>query len=233
MAIFTPLRNYAGHEHVLNALPTFAHQNGNLYGIAIEKQAGVRQNLTVYRKRPGASAAEQVHRFVGGVDSAAQIAAGGCAILPNGSLEVWASAVPMGIPPITKTGFVGGWWDPIPGIDDPWSSGGGVKLFDVPLTHPTWEGRQMAANTGVLIDIPAVFGAPVASVYVVRFVVVADGPNIRARAGTERAPFILTANTKAAGVEEHLQGDAPGPICYVSTAQGAAKVWFQIVGVAG
>ncbi len=81
--------------------------------------------------------------------------------------------------------------------------------------------------------MPATFHAPPARVYVIRFVMVADAPNIRARAGTDRAPFILTCNSKAAGVEEMAQGVAPGPSCYVSTAQGAATVWLQIVGIAG
>lgn len=227
---FEPIANYSGYEHILNAVPCFVHKNGNSYGVAIEKVGGVRQDLSVYRTRPGATVRELVKRYIGGVDSRAQIAAGGCQILQDGTLEVWASAVPVTSAPVTKTGF-SGVFDRVPSIDEPWTSG--TQLFDLPLTSPQWEGRQMAKDEGVWIDVPAVFHAPEASVYVVRFVMVADAANIRARAGTQAAPFILTCNSKGPGIEEMLQGNAPGPDCYVSTAQGAARVWFQIVGIAG
>jgi hypothetical protein len=125
--IFHPLVNYAGYEHVLNALPCFIHPNGNVYGVAVEKQGGTRQNLACYRVRPGATGRELAHRFVGGIDSVSQIAAGGCLIDHAGNLIVWASAVPQGMATVTKTGFVGGYWDPIPGIDDPWSYGAGSR----------------------------------------------------------------------------------------------------------
>ena len=233
---FTPLINYSGYEHVLNCMPTFFHQNGNVYGIAIEKQGGLRQNLSVYRVRPGSLARELVKRYVGGVDTKSQIAAGGCGILQDGSLWVWASAVPKELPPITQTGFVGGFFDPIPGVDDPWSGGtpgpsGGVVLFDAPITNPAWEGRAIPANSGIAVDIPSTFGVPAAAAYLVRFVVQSDAPNVRVRAGTQAAPFILTCNTQIANVQVHTQGWAPGPICYVSTVNGAAVVWFRLVGM--
>lgn len=227
---FQPLINYQGYAHCLNALPCFVHPgNGNLYGIAIEKQAGLRQNLSVYRVRPGSLVRELVHRYVGGVDSASQIAAGGCVIRKDGSLEVWASAVPIGIPPITQTGFVGGCWDPIPGVDEPWGAGG-ITLFPAPVTSPTWEARTLSG--GVLVDIPAVFGVPSASAYLVRFVASASAPNVRVRAGaSEQAPAFLTVNTQAAGVQVHTQGWTPGPQAWISTANGAALIWLQIVGM--
>jgi len=123
---FTPLINYAGYAHVLNALPCFVHPgNGNLYGVAVEKQSGTKQNLSVYRARPGSLERELVKRYTGGgVDAQSQIAAGGCVIDRDGSLHVWASADPVGGEKITETGFVGGFWEPIPGVDEPWSSGG-------------------------------------------------------------------------------------------------------------
>ena len=226
--MFTPLINYSGYAHVLNALPCFVHQNGNLYGIAIEKQSGLRQNLSVYRVRPGSNVRELVHRYVGGIDSQAQIAAGGCVIQRDGSLWVWASAVPVGIPPITTTGFVGGFWEPIPDVDEPWGDGGGITLFDAPLISPAWEGR--ALNGGELVDIPSVFSAPVASSYLVRFVVQADAANVRVRAGTHAAPFFLTVNTQIAGVQIHAQGWIPGPEAWISTINGSALVWLQIIG---
>lgn len=240
---FTPLIDYHSYEHILNAVPCFVHPgNGNLYGIAIEKQAGIRQNLSVYRVRPGSPARELVHRYVGGIDSAAQIAAGGCVIHQDGSLEVWASAVPLGIPPITKTGFVGGFWEPIPNVDEPWTSGGapgppgpagpagagGVVLFPVPLTSPDWEARTL--SSGVLVDIPAVFGCPIASAYLVRLVASASAPNVRVRAGTVDAPYFLTVNTQVAGVQVHAQGFSPGPQMYISSVNGTALTWLQIVG---
>lgn len=233
---FTPLANYAGYAHVLNAMPCFIHPgNGNLYGIAIEKQGGTRQNLSVYRVRPGNPARELVKRYVGGgVDAASQIAMGGCIVHPDGSLEVWASAVPAGLPPITETGFVGGFWPRIPDVDEPYplggGSGGGVTLFDAPRTAPLWEGRQLAANVGEWVDIPAVFGVPAADSYLLRFVALAAAADVRVRAGTEKAPFFLTVNTQIPNIQVHTQGWAPGPQCWVSTAQGAAQVWLQVIG---
>jgi hypothetical protein len=143
---FEPIANYAGYEHVLNGMPDFVHpQNGNMYGIAIEKVGGVRQDLSVYRTRPGSTQKELVKRYIGGADSRAQIAAGGCQILQDGSLEVWASAVPVTSPPVTKTGF-SGVWDRVPGVDAPWSASGGT-----------------APPVGVAVPIPP--GSPLASIW--------------------------------------------------------------------
>jgi hypothetical protein len=238
---FQPLTSYAGYEHVLNAVPCFIHPgNHNLYGIAIEKVGDVRQDLSVYRVRPGVNARELVHRYLGGSDSAAQIAAGGCVIHPDGSLEVWASAVPVAQPDITKTGFVGGFWPRIPNIDAPYTYGAGPAgpigpkgsgsptLFPAPLTSAEWNGRQVSG--GVDVDIPAVFGAPSASGYLIRFVAVAAAPNVRVRAGTQPNPYFLTLNTQIPNVEVHTQGWAPGPHVYVSTVNGPASVWLQVIG---
>ena len=234
---FQPLVNYSGYEHVLNALPTFVHPtNGNLYGVAIEKQGGTRQNLSVYRVRPGSHTCELVKRWVGGIDSKAQIAAGGCVILQDGSLEVWASAVPVVIPPVTKTGFEGV-WDRVPNVDEPWSGtstppapagSGGVVLLPSVATNAAWEGHVLSA--GVLVDIPSVFGAPPADTYLARVTMHAPLPNVRARFGTETCPFFFTVNSQVAGVDAMAQGWVPGPACYVSPAQGQPVVWFQIVG---
>ena len=242
---FTPLISYVSYQHVLNALPCFVHPNGNIYGIAIEKQSGIRQNLSVYRVRPGSQVRELVHRYVGGIDSAAQIAAGGCVIDQTGALHVWASAIPLGIPPITQTGFVGGFWEPIPGVDEPWISGGepgppgpqggvgppgsgGIALLPAPRTATAWEGRTLSG--GELVDVPAVFGVPSASAYLIRFVASASKADVRVRAGTHDAPYFVTMNTKVAGLQVHTQGWVPGPSAYVSTVSGAAIIWFQICG---
>lgn len=168
--MFTPLINYAGYEHVLNAVPCFIHPgNHNVYGIAIEKHGDIRQDLSVYRVRPGSQVRELAHRFVGGgVDAQTQIAAGGCLIRPDGSLEVWASADPVGGTPITKTGFVGGFWPPIPGIDDPYplvsalqaqiaalearinalppTTTGGTLV--IPAQQAPWEGGEIILQAG-------------------------------------------------------------------------------------
>lgn len=232
---FQPLTNvnYQGHEHVLNGVPCFVHPgNGNSYGIDIDKVGGLQQNLNVYRTRPGSTARELVRRYVGGADSAAQIAAGGCVILQDGSLEVWASAVPPSQPNVTKTGFQGV-WDRIPNVDAPWSSGGGSHLFDAPLTSSQWDGRAMPADSGVAVDIPSTFGAPAAQSYLIRFIAVSDAPDVRVRAGrVGGAPDYLTMNSQVAGIEMHIQGHAPGPQMYISTARGPAQVWLRVLGLA-
>lgn len=151
-----PLINYAGYEHVLGAAPCFIHPNGNLYGVACEKQGGTRQNLSVYRVRPGQNVRELVKRYVGGVDSQAQIAMGGCVIHMDGSLEVWASAVPVGVPPLTKTGFQGV-WDRVPGVDTPYTYGS-AGAAGVPVLIPVG-GAISQLYTGVYtaldFDTPA------------------------------------------------------------------------------
>ena len=195
-------------EHVLHAVPCFVHPtNGNMYGVVIEKIGGVRQDLSVYRTRPGSTHRELVKRYIGGQDSRAQIAAGGCVILQDGTLEVWATAVPPLQPNVTDTGFQGV-WDRVPGVDAPWSSGGAqgpmgpagpagagsVTLFDTPRTSTAWQGRTVSA--GESVDIPAVFGAPSATAYLIRFAAVATAANVRIRAGTQAAPYFLTLNTQ-------------------------------------
>lgn len=242
MADIIPLINYDNYEHVLNAVPCFIHPNGNRYGIAVEKVKGVEQNISVYRIRPGSTARELVYRYTGGVDSQAQIAAGGCWILPDGSLEVWASAVPPG-PKITDTGFVGGIWPSVPGIDDPYNPAGGPPgpagpagpagdstwemYTDAPITNPAWEARSLTA--GVDLDIAATFGLPPAKKYLLRLTANAPLPNVRARVGTRAKPFIFTVNTQAAGVDMMQQGWVPNP-CYVSPAQGTPTIWLQVIG---
>jgi len=236
MSIFTPLVNYAGKEHVLNALPCFVHPgNGNVYWIAIVKVGGVQQDLEVYRVRPSSPAREFVHRFVGGgVDAQTQIAAGGCVILPDGSLQAGASADPVGGTPITKSGFVGGFWPAIPNVDDPYPLGGaGGVLFDKPVTTPAWEGRTLYG--GEVVDVPAVFGVPPAAIYQIRFVAQAPAPNIRVRAGTQAAPYFVTVNTQVANQQVHTGGPTPGPSVYVSSVDSAgqpatSQVWLQICG---
>jgi hypothetical protein len=114
-----PLTNYTGYEHVLNAIPCCVHPiNGTLYGCAIEKRGDIQQDLSIYRVRRGATERELVKRFLGGKDADTQIAMGGCMLLQDGSLEVWASLDPIGAS-VTKTGFQG-MWTRLPGIDAPW-----------------------------------------------------------------------------------------------------------------
>lgn len=225
--MFTPLANYAGHEHVLNGVPCFVHPgNGNMYGVDIDKVGGVQQNLNVYRTRPGSTNKELVKRYIGGADSRAQIAAGGVVILQDGSMEVWASAVPL-VGAVTRTGF-SGVWDRVPNVDAPWSaSAGGITLLASVATNPAWEARTLTA--GEMVNIPAVFHVPSASAYLVRFTVTASAAGVRGRAGTEACPHFFTVNTQAPNVDAMAQGWAPGPACYVSPAQGQPTVYFQIV----
>ncbi len=230
MALFTPLANFAGYEHCLNAMPCFVHPNGNVYGVVVAKRGGTTQNLDIYRVRPPGLSRELVHTYVGGgVDAVSQIAAGGCIIRQDGSLWAWASAVPQQSPNITKTGFVGGYWDPIPGVDDPWAPGG-VTLLPGVRTNPAWEARSLTA--GVMLDIPATFGVPVANSYLVRLTMNAPIANVRARCGTQATPFFFTVNSQVAGVDNMDQGWVPGPLCYVSPAQGTPTIWLQICGFA-
>ncbi len=230
MALFTALYDYHNYEHVLNAMPCFVHPNGNVYGVAVAKRGGTTQNLQVFRVRPGSLSREMVHTYVGGgVDAVSQIAAGGCIIRQDGSLWAWASAVPQTDPHITKTGFVGGYWEPIPGIDDPYTAGG-VTLLPGVRTNPAWEARSLTA--GVMLDIPATFGVPTANSYLVRLTMNAPIANVRARCGTQATPFFFTVNSQVAGVDNMDQGWVPGPVCYVSPAQGTPVVWLQIVGYA-
>ena len=164
---------------------------------------------------------------------------GASLILPTGALLV---AVPLGIDSaenVTPTMLIE------PGYAEPYTLGGGeqgkqgepgapgaggITLLPAPVTTPAWEGRMLSG--GVLVDMPAVFGVPSASAYLIRFVAQAALANVRVRAGTETAPYFLTVNTQQAGVQIHAQGWAPGPICYISVVNGPATVWLQLCGFA-
>lgn len=108
-------------------------------------------------------------------------------------------------------------------------AGGGVTLLPAPRTVAAWEGRVL--NGGVDVDVPAVFGVPSASAYLIRFVASATKADVRVRAGTAAAPHFLTMNLVVPNLQSHIQGWAPGPIVYVSTAQGEARVWLQVLGI--
>jgi hypothetical protein len=106
---------------------------------------------------------------------------------------------------------------------------GGIVLFSAPLIAPAWEKRTLSG--GEWVDIPQLFGAPAAASYLVRFVAVAAAANVRVRAGTEQAPIFLTVNTQVAGLEVHTQGWVPGPRVWVSSVNGPAQTWLQILGM--
>jgi hypothetical protein len=110
-------------------------------------------------------------------------------------------------------------------------AGAGLTLFPAPRTSPAWEGRQL--NGGMSVDIPAVFGVPSATAYLIRFVAQASKADVRVRAGTESAPAFLTMNCVLANIQFHTQGWTPGPVCYVSVVNGPALVWLQICGWSG
>ena len=106
--------------------------------------------------------------------------------------------------------------------------GGGFTLLPAPAVASAWSGRTVQG--GEWLDVPAVFGVPSASGYLLRLSAVAGAADVRARAGSEAAPYFLTVNTQVAGVEIHGQGWAPGPRCWVSTVNGSARVWLQVCG---
>lgn len=105
---------------------------------------------------------------------------------------------------------------------------GGFTLAPAPYTSPAWEGRTLSG--GVLVDIPATFGVPVAPAYLIRFVAQSPAANVRVRAGSELAPFFLTVNTQVPNLQVHTQGWAPGPQLYVSAVGGTPQVWLQVLG---
>lgn len=108
-------------------------------------------------------------------------------------------------------------------------AGDGWQLLPAPVIAPEWEGRSLSG--GVWVDVPAVFGVPARPKYLIRLVAQAPLPNVRARVGTEQAPFFVTVNTQAPGLQFHMQGWAPGPQCYVSSVNGTPTVWLQILGM--
>jgi hypothetical protein len=107
-------------------------------------------------------------------------------------------------------------------------AGGGIVLLPAPVTTPAWEGRKVEG--GVLVDVPSTFGVPSAAAYLIRFVAQSSAPNVRVRAGTEQAPYFVTVNTQAPGLQMHCQGWTPGPDVYVSSVNGVAQVWLQVLG---
>jgi hypothetical protein len=105
---------------------------------------------------------------------------------------------------------------------------GAVDMYDDPISCAEWNGRDL--NGGALIDIPAAFGVESAPCYLVRFCAQATYPNVKIRAGSERSPHFLTLTTQAPGIRKDCQGWIPGPVAYISTVDGQAKVWLQIIG---
>lgn len=261
---FTPLRNYAGYHHVLGAAPCFVHlKNGNVYYWACEQKAGKQQNLTIYREVVKTGAWETVVTFRGTFDAESFIERGGCVIDQTGALRVATTLTPKGVPWVTGTGFQGVRCI-IPDVDEPWSldssggagndprvdalvsqlgalgqqvsqlqAGGGMQLLPAPRTSPAWDGRTLTG--GVEVDVPTVFGVPSAKLYHIRFVAVAQQANIRVRAGTREAPHFVTLNTQVANNPIPTNGDAPGPLVWVSVVDGngkpaTAQIWLQICG---
>lgn len=124
---FQPLANYQGYQHVLMAGATFVHPgNGNVYFCACEQQAGIKQNLSVYRVLAGAVSPQLVKRYYGTVDSQAQITYGSAVIGPGGNMWVATSLVIPGMPKVTTTGFQGSFILEV-GIDESYPT---LKMID-------------------------------------------------------------------------------------------------------
>lgn len=128
---FTPLTNYAGYQHILMAGANFIHPgNGNVYFSACEQQGGVKQNLSIYRIIAGTTTPQLVKRYLGTVDSSAQITYGSAVIGPGGNMWVATSLIIPGMPKITTTGFQGSFILET-GIDDPYPT---LGMIDQRLT---------------------------------------------------------------------------------------------------
>lgn len=118
---FQSLTSYLGYNHVLGAAACFVHPgNGNVYGCACEQLSGARQNLSIYRRAPGAPSWELVKRYQGTVDSAGHITMGGAVIDQAGNLIVLTSLIIPGAPQVTTSGFQGCWIE-VPGVDVPYT----------------------------------------------------------------------------------------------------------------
>lgn len=140
---FQPFINYTGYEHILMAGACFVHpKNGNVYFTACEQQQGVHQNLSVYRIVGGSNTPELVRRYLGTVDSQAQITYGSAVIGQGGALLVATSLIIPGVPKVTKTGFQGCWIRE-PNVDEPWS------LSAIEESLSSIEDRMVAIETAL------------------------------------------------------------------------------------
>jgi hypothetical protein len=184
-----------------------------------------------------------------GIDTNGPFGYGSLLCLPDGSLHI---SIPVGktsnqiepstlvVPdmcppfPLGTGGTPGKDGEPGPpgppgGVGPPGS--GGIVLLTAPRTSPAWEGRMLTG--GELVDVPATFGVPVASAYLIRFVASAPRADVRVRAGTRDAPFFVTLNTKIANIQEHTTGWVPGASVWVSVVDSSGRattgqVWFQV-----
>lgn len=140
---FQPLADYKNYEHILMAGACFVHpKNGNVYFTACEQQQGVHQNLSVYRIVGGSNTPELVRRYLGTVDSQAQITYGSAVIGHGGALLVATSLIIPGVPKVTKTGFVGCWIRE-PNVDETWS------LSAIEESLSSIEDRMVAIETAL------------------------------------------------------------------------------------
>ena len=111
----------------------------------------------------------------------------------------------------------------------PWPApaGSGLTLLPAPVSSSAWNGRALSG--GALVDVPAVFGVASAEAYLVRLCGQAGVSNVKVRAGTELAPYFLTLVTQFPNVRMDTQGWVPGPLVYISTFDGNAQVWLQVL----
>ncbi len=235
---FQPIANYAGYNHILSTGSHWTHPtNGNTYACVCEQRKGAQQNLVVYRMSPGAPQWELVKRFLGTVDSSGHITIGGASIEPDGSLLVTTSLIIPGAQQVTATGFQG-CWIRVANVDTPYTpdatqpqpqlQSGAITLL--PQPNPNVYSNRLVTTAGELVDIAATFGVPVATGYLVRLSGLASLPNVKVRIGTQVAPYFVTLVTQVANVRVDTQGWIPSPQAWISTVDGSAQVWLQVIG---
>lgn len=138
MTTFQPLVNYSSYNHILQAGAHWTHPvSGYTYACACEQKGGARQNLSVYRMRPGGAAWEHVQTYYGTVDAEGHITMGAASIEPNGDMLVTTSLTIKGAEKVTGTGFQGCWLRKA-GVDAPY------LLQDEVLARPTQDSDLLA-----------------------------------------------------------------------------------------
>lgn len=148
---FLPIANYSGHNHVLQVGAHWTHPtSGYTYACACEQKSGARQNLSVYRMKPGGVAWEHVKTYFGTIDSEGHITMGGASIEPSGAMLVTTSLIIKGAQKVTTTGFQGCWVRKA-GVDDPYTLGATARS-PIPLGPALTDFLSPTSATASLYD---------------------------------------------------------------------------------